>query len=41
MKAGRRRELIVPPNPAHAPNGGQRAPPNDTLVFVVDALKVS
>jgi len=41
MKAGGRRELIIPPSLAYGPNGGQGIPPNDSLVFVVDVLKVS
>jgi peptidylprolyl isomerase len=40
MKAGGRRELIIPPSLAYG-TGGQGIPPNDTLVFVVDVLKVS
>ncbi len=40
MKAGGRRELIIPPSLAYG-SGGQGIPPNDTLVFVVDVLKVS
>jgi peptidylprolyl isomerase len=39
MKAGGRRELIIPPDLAYGA-GGQGIPANDTLVFVVDLLKI-
>lgn len=39
MKAGGRRELIIPPNLAYG-SGGQGIPANDTLVFVVDLQKI-
>jgi peptidylprolyl isomerase len=42
MRAGGRRELIIPPSLGYGsqnPGGGISA--NDTLVFVVDLLKVS
>ena len=39
MKAGGRRELIIPPALAYG-SGGQGIPPNDTLVFVVDLQKI-
>jgi peptidylprolyl isomerase len=39
MKAGGRRELIIPPNLAYGA-GGQGIPANDTLVFVVDLQKI-
>jgi peptidylprolyl isomerase len=40
MKVGGRRELIIPPSLAYGA-GGQGIPANDTLVFIVDLLKVS
>jgi peptidylprolyl isomerase len=39
MKQGGRRELIIPPNLAYG-GGGQGIPANDTLVFVVDLVKI-
>ncbi len=40
MKAGGRRELIIPPDLAYGA-GGQGIPANDTLVFVVDLQKLN
>ena len=39
MKVGGRRELIIPPSLAYG-QGGQGIPANDTLVFIVDLLKI-
>jgi len=42
MQAGGRRELIIPPNlgyGANSPGAGISA--NDTLVFVIDLLKIN
>jgi len=39
MKVGGRRELIIPPSLAYG-KGGQGIPANDTLVFIVDLLKI-
>jgi peptidylprolyl isomerase len=40
IKQGGRRLLIVPPDLGYGA-GGNGVQPNETLVFVVDALKVS
>ncbi len=43
MKVGGRRELIIPPGlgyGATAPQGASGIAANDTLVFVVDLLKI-
>jgi peptidylprolyl isomerase len=41
MKAGGRRELIIPPNLAYGPQAVGEIAPNSTLVFVVDLLAVN
>ena len=42
IKPGGRRELVIPPNLGYGPQGHPPAiGPNETLVFVVDAVKVS
>jgi peptidylprolyl isomerase len=42
MKEGGRRQLIIPPGKAYGPSGqGPDIGPNETLVFVVDAIKVT
>ncbi len=40
MKVGGRRELIIPPSLAYGSTGQSGIPANDTLVFIVDLLKV-
>jgi peptidylprolyl isomerase len=42
MKVGGRRMLVIPPDLAYGPNGYPPViQPNETLVFVIDLLKVS
>jgi len=42
MKVGGRRELIIPPSLGYGKAGsGSTIPPNSTLIFIVDLLKVS
>ncbi|MHB8694457.1 MAG: FKBP-type peptidyl-prolyl cis-trans isomerase [Solirubrobacteraceae bacterium] len=40
MHVGGRRELIIPPGLGYGPAGSGPIPPNSTLVFVIDLLKV-
>jgi peptidylprolyl isomerase len=40
MKVGGQRVLTIPPNLAYGPQGQGPIPPNATLVFVVDMLKI-
>jgi peptidylprolyl isomerase len=40
MKVGGRRELIVPPSLGYGSTGQSGIPGNDTLVFIVDLLKI-
>ena len=40
MKVGGRRELVCPPDTAYGSQGQGSIPPNSTLVFVVDLIKV-
>jgi peptidylprolyl isomerase len=41
MKVGGRRELIIPPALGYGSMAQQGIPPNSTLVFIVDVLKVA
>lgn len=41
MKQGGRRLIVVPPNLGYGPSGNGPIKPNETLVFVVDAVQVT
>jgi peptidylprolyl isomerase len=41
MKEGGRRRLIIPPDKAYGAEGRPGIPPNSTLVFVVDVVKLT
>ena len=41
MKVGGRRQLVIPPDLAYGAEGNQGIAPNETLVFVIDLLKVT
>lgn len=41
IKQGGRRMLIIPPDKGYGATGNQTIKPNETLVFVVDAVKVT
>ena len=40
MKVGGRREIVIPPSLAYGASGQSPIPGNDTLVFIVDLLKI-
>lgn len=40
MRVGGRRELVIPPDLAYGPSGQGGIGPNETLVFVVDLVKI-
>ncbi|WP_026361310.1 FKBP-type peptidyl-prolyl cis-trans isomerase [Amycolatopsis nigrescens] len=41
IKQGARRLLVIPPAEGYGPNGKGTIKPNETLVFIVDAVKVA
>jgi FKBP-type peptidyl-prolyl cis-trans isomerase len=41
MKAGGTRKLIIPPDLAYGPQGNGPIPPNSTLVFMCDMIKIN
>lgn len=40
MKEGGKRRLTIPPELAYGKSGSQRIPPNSTLIFEIDLLKI-
>ena len=40
MREGGRRQLVIPPDLGYGPGGSGPIPPNATLIFVVDLVKV-
>lgn len=40
LKVGGRRKLTIPPEQAYGPQGSPPIGPNETLVFVIDALQI-
>jgi peptidylprolyl isomerase len=41
MRVGGRREIVIPPSLAYGSKGSGQVRPNETLLFVVDLIKVS
>jgi FKBP-type peptidyl-prolyl cis-trans isomerase len=41
MRVGSRRQLIVPPSLGYGAAGNGKVPPDATLIFVIDLLRVS
>lgn len=41
IKVGGQRRLVIPPDLAYGPAGREGIPPNSTLIFIVDCLKIN